>query len=331
VQRSDFLKTAGLGIIPSALLKKNSVESRELIKPKRLKPGDTVAFTAPAGLVRNRSDFQRMQRAMESLGLNVKFGEFVREGFGYLAGRDYQRALDLNRFFSDPEVDAIIAVRGGWGCARILPHIDFERVRKHPKIFCGFSDITTLHLSFLKECGLITFHGPNGASEWTDLTTQSFKRVLMEGAPAVFQSKSSTTVIRGGAAEGRLIGGNLTILTTSLGTSYQPDTENAILFVEDIGEPPYKVDRMLTHLARAGILEKITGFVFGQCTNCPETTDTNFTLWEILSHHIRPLGVPAVMGVDIGHDDDNFTIPMGVEARLDANTGIISLKERAVV
>jgi muramoyltetrapeptide carboxypeptidase len=331
LKRSDFLKSTGVGVFTGSWITNGLKPEKELIKPKRLNPGDTVAFTAPAGVVRDHSDFTRMRKAMESLGLKVKFGEFVKEGHGYLAGKDYQRALDLNRFFSDPEVDAIVAVRGGWGCARILPFVDFERMREHPKIFCGFSDITTLHLSFLKQCGLVTFHGPNGSSEWTSLTKKSFKHVLMDGKAEVFKSKSQTTIIQNGTAEGRLIGGNLTILTTSLGTPYQPDTKGAILFLEDIGEPPYKIDRMITHLAKAGMLKDINGFVFGRCTDCPQSPATNFTIRQILDHHIRPLGVPAVLGVDIGHDPDNFTIPMGLPASLDATNGTISLKESGVV
>ncbi len=332
MQRSEFLKIAGIGAV-SGLIQNtvHSVNNDLLIKPKRLKPGDTVALPAPAGIVFQESDFTKMREVLESFGLNVVFGEFVRERFGYFSGTDDERAKDLNRFFSDPDIDAIVAVRGGWGSSRILPFLDFDMIRHNPKIFCGFSDITTLNLAFLKHCGFITFHGPNGASDWTVLTKESFKAVLMDGAEAKFKSRGPVKTIVSGVAEGPLIGGNLTILTTALGTSYQPSTKGAILFLEDIAEPPYKIDRMLTHLKAAGALDGISGFVFGKCTNCAKPSSPGFSNEEIIGHHIKPLGIPAVSGVDIGHDPDNFTLPLGIAAKLDAESGIIELTEPGVL
>ena len=305
--------------------------ARQLLKPKRLKPGDTVALTAPAGILYDESKFERMKEDLESFGFNVVFGEFVRKRYGYFAGRDYQRALDLNRFFASPEIDGIISVRGGWGCSRIIPYLDFERIRNHPKVYCGFSDNTTLHLAFLAHSGLISFHGPNGASEWNEFTRKSFRDVVMDGKKAEYVSSSSVETIFAGSAEGPLTGGNLSILVTSLGTPYEPDPEGAILFVEDIGEEPYKVDRMLTHLARSGFLNKISGFIFGQCTDCEPDGSRGFTMKEVIQQHILPLEIPAVMGMDIGHEANNFTIPMGVKASLDADKGVLSLMEPGVV
>jgi len=332
VRRSDFIKIAGMGSVPGMLLNHISVSTDDkLIRPRKLEPGDTIALTAPAGIVLDESDFSRMKEVLESFGLNVIFGEFVRRRHGYFSGTDNQRAKDLNRFFSDPGVDAILAVRGGWGSSRILPFLDFEIIKNNPKIFCGFSDITTLHLAFLKHCGLVTFHGPNGASDWTDLTKRSFKAVLMDGEAAVFKSKSRVKTIVPGVAEGPLIGGNLTIFTTSLGTSYQPVTRGSILFLEDISEPAYKIDRMLTHMKAAGVLDGISGFVFGRCTNCPKPSSPGFSIEAVIRQHIEPLGIPAVTGVDIGHDPDNFTIPLGIGAKLDAGSGEIELTEPGVV
>lgn len=307
------------------------IPERKLIKPKKLNPGDTVGLTAPAGILYDESEFVRIKQDIESLGLNVHFGEFVRKRHGYFAGRDYQRALDLNRFFANPDIDGIISVRGGWGCSRILPYLDFERIRKHPKIYCGFSDNTTLHLAFLAYSGLVSYHGPNGASEWNSFTKQNFKTVLMEGGDIIYRKGMRQTTLRPGVAEGPIIGGNLTVFTTSLGTPYEPDLTGAILFFEDIGEPAYKIDRMLTHLSRAGKLSAINGFIFGQCTDCDKETDRGFTRQEVIEQHIGPLNIPTLIGMEIGHDENNLTIPIGLNGRLDAESGTLELLESAVV
>ena len=335
MKRRSFLKMAGFGsaagVIDRLYGNGYTKQNRLLIKPKRLKKGDTVALTAPAGILYDELEFDRMKGDLEAFGFNVVFGEFIRESYGYFSGRDYQRALDLNRFFADPQVDGIIAVRGGWGCSRIVPYLDFERIRNNPKVYCGFSDNTTLHLAFLANSGLVSFHGPNGASEWNEFTRQSFRDVVIDGKLAEYCSVSKVQTLYTGTAEGRLTGGNLSILVTSMGTPYEPDPEGAILFVEDIGEEPYKVDRMLTHLARAGFLDKISGFIFGQCTDCEPDGSRGFTMEEVIQHHILPLKIPAVMGMDIGHDDLNFTIPVGVKASLDADIGTLRLLESGVM
>lgn len=335
VKRRSFLKIAGFGSAVSLFDRfYDSVAnepSPQLLKPKRLKAGDTVALTAPAGILYDESEFDRMKEDLESFGFNVVFGEFVRERYGYFAGRDYQRALDLNRFFADPQIDGIVSVRGGWGCSRILPYLDFERIKKNPKVYCGFSDNTTLHLAFLAYSGLVSFHGPNGASEWNEFTKKSFSEVIMDGNMAGYQSPSMVKTLFDGTAEGRLMGGNLSILVTSLGTPYEPDPEGTILFLEDIGEEPYKVDRMLTHLARAGFLDKISGFIFGQCTDCEPESSRGFTMKEVIKYHVMPLKIPALMGLDIGHDANNFTIPVGVKASLNADKGVLRLLEPGVV
>ncbi len=332
MKRKDFLKTAGFGMAGLSFINGSSNKDYDsLAKPARLKEGDRVALTAPAGIVYDNTEFDRMKEVLESFGFEVVFGEHVRKRFGYLAGTDRQRAEDLNRFFSDPDIDGIVAVRGGWGCARILPYLDFEMIKENPKVYCGFSDNTTLHMAFLHRSNLISFHGPNGTSDWTDLTKNSFRSVLIEGEKSEFHSESDVQLIFPGIIEGRLIGGNLSILTTTLGTDIQPDTEGAILFVEDIGEPVYKIDRMLVHLKQAGMLENLNGFIFGRCTNCPDPSEFHFTLKQILQQHIRPLGIPAVMGMDISHDPDNFTIPQGVRARFDADNKYLKLLEAAVL
>lgn len=333
MNRQNFIKTVGVGTMSLPLFKigqQQSQDSLKKLKPTALRPGDTIGIVAPAGIVYNEEDFDRMQEVMESFGLKVRFGEFVRERFGYFAGNDLRRALDVNRFFADPDIDAILAARGGWGCSRILPHLDFDVIRENPKIYCGFSDNTTLHLAFLNHCGLVSFHGPNGTSDWTDFTKRSFRELLIEGEKSVFRSKSNVQRITPGSAEGPLIGGNLTILTTSLATDYQPCMRGAILFAEDVEESVYRVDRMLTHLKLAGVLDQISGFIFGKCLNCDFNGRQGFDLEEVIRHHIQPLGIPAVMGADISHGPDNFTVPLGIKARLYADEGVFEMLENAV-
>ncbi len=332
MKRSDFLKYGGAAMLTPFIPFGNSkgYPLAERVIPAGLKPGDTIGLTAPAGIVFDDDEFDRMEEILEEFGLNVKFGKHVKKRHGYFSGTDEERAEDLNNMFSDDSVDGIMAVRGGWGCARILPLLDFDIIRKNPKVYCGFSDNTTLHHSFLAFSGLVSYHGPNGNSDWSDLTKEYFNKVIMRGEMAEFISKSEVKTINPGKAEGILIGGNLTILTTGMGTMYQASAENVILFVEDIGERTYKIDRMLTHLSRAGVLDRISGFVFGKCTDCSAGNDPTFSLKEVLEQHLKPLGIPAIMNADIGHDKHNFTLPQGLKVSLDTGRGSIKLLEKPV-
>lgn len=332
MKRTEFLKTIGTAsVAPWMIGSHNASGKKRLLKPARLKRGDKVGLTAPAGIVFNEDDYIRMRRVLAEFGLRSVFGSNVRNRHGYLAGTDRERAQNLNEMFVDPEIDGIMAVRGGWGCARILPYLDFKAIARNPKVYCGFSDNTTLHHALMAYCGLVSFHGPNGASEWTDLTKKSFRSVIMSGEKVTYHSNSIVQTISPGKASGRLIGGNLTILATTLGTPYQPDFEGSILFVEDIGERTYKIDRMLAHLRLAGAMDKLAGFVFGKCTDCGSGPQPTFSLRDVIDHHIKPLNIPAIFNADIGHEDDNFTVPMGIGAELDADRGTITLLESGVV
>jgi len=331
MKRSDFLKSMGAAAVAPLAASVSRRNRKSLIRPKRLNEGDLVGLTAPAGIIFDETLFAEMERVLYEMGLRSRFAGGVRKRHGYLAGEDRQRAADLNQMFVDPEIDAILAVRGGWGCARILPYLDFKAIARNPKIYCGFSDNTTLHHAFSAYCGLQTFHGPNGNSEWTDLTIDSFQSVLMKGEESVFESNSSVVTLKEGTAKGKLIGGNLSILCTTLGTPYQPDFNDAILFVEDIGERTYKVDRMLAHLQQAGALKNLAGFIFGKCTDCAAGPSPTFSLREVLDHYTLPLEIPAIMNVDIGHEEDNFTLPVGAIAELNADAGTFRLMESAVI
>jgi len=315
----------------------------KVIKPKRLKEGDVVGLVSPSGATFFPDRAEVAREILAALGLRTRFGDHLLDRYGYLAGRDEDRAADINAFFADPEVRAILALRGGWGCNRLLPYLDFELIRKNPKIVMGMSDITGLLLGIHAKTGVVTFHGPTGNSSWSEFTTDQAKRVLFNGEALTMRNKVGTAdrlvqvenrvlIITSGRARGRLVGGNLSVLTALVGSGYLPDFDGCILFLEDIDEEVYRVDRMLTQLSLAGLLGRIAGLVFGHCNDCePSRKYGSLTLPEVLSDHFVPLGVPAWYGSMIGHIADKFTVPVGIEAEIDADAGTITLLEPAVV
>lgn len=312
------------------------------IKPARLKAGDTVALVAPSGAIATRFEIMLVKECMEALGFRVKLGRHVFDRYGYLGGKDEDRASDLMAQFADQEVAGIIAIRGGWGCARILPYLDFEIIKKNPKVLIGYSDITALLLAVYARTGLVTFHGPIGLDPWNSFTVNYFRRLIMEAEAPVLENpvekgdylvprENRVQTITPGQATGVLIGGNLSVISTLLGTAYVPSWQEAILFVEDINEEIYRIDRMLTHLRLAGVFHQIRGFIFGRCTDCnPGQGYGSLTLEQVLDDHIKPLGIPAWYGSMIGHIPLKFTVPLGVKARIDAAKGTIELLEPAV-
>ncbi|MGB3543652.1 S66 peptidase family protein [Rubrivirga sp.] len=344
MHRRRFLESAAAGLALAALSPLALASTSRVTRPARLRPGDTVGLVSPAGITYSRDDLEVARATFAALGLEVVFGDHVLARDGYLAGTDQERAGDVTAMFADTEVDALIALRGGWGCARILPHLDYDVIRANPKVLCGFSDVASLLLGVYAQTDLATFHGPNGISNFSTFTTEHFRSVVMSADRAILANPESsedalvprqqrTLTIRGGHARGRLVGGNLTVLSAMAGTPYIPDTAGHVLFVEDVGEAIYRIDRMLTQLGQAGVLEGVAGFVFGVCRNC--TSDSGgiagFTLEEVVRHHVEPLGVPAYMGASIGHTTQKLTVPIGIEAELDADAGTIRLLESAVL
>jgi muramoyltetrapeptide carboxypeptidase len=312
-------------------------------KPPRLRPGDTVGLIEPAGFTDDAFDLALVMETVAAMGLKPKPARHLMERYGYLAGKDADRGADVNAMFADPDVRAVFAVRGGWGSARILPYLDFAAIRAHPKLLVGFSDITALHLAFAARAGFATIHGPNAASSWSQFSWDAFRAVAFDGATPTLvnpQAREDRLVplggrirtFRGGQATGRLLGGNLTVLAALMGTPWLPDFSGAILFLEDVGEAPYRIDRMLTQLSLAGVLGKVAGVVFGQCARCnaADASYGGFTLSEVLQQHLAPLGVPAFQGAAIGHVANQFSLPLGVRAQIDADAGSIRLLEAAV-
>ncbi len=314
------------------------------IKPHRLSPGETIGIVAPASAPPDPKAIDRSVAVLEGLGFKVKLAPNARKRRGFLAGSDRERAADLMKMFVDARIKAILCVRGGYGTARLLSLLDFPTIARNPKIFIGYSDITSLHCAFLAKANLVSFHGPMLNSEFIredlpDFTLRSFSRTLMRAsAPGgICQGYKTKTVsiLRRGTAAGRLIGGNLSLLCTTLGTPYQPSFKDKILFLEDLDEPPYRFDRMLTHLLNAGLLQQVAGVAVGLNKNCKDpkartATEYRQTLEDVLRERLLPLKVPVVAGLPFGHVRHNATLPIGVQATLDAERGDLAINEAAV-
>ena len=316
-------------------------------KPLRLRAGDTVGLVAPAGFVADHFGIDEIAETVRAMGLVPRFAPNLLERHGYLAGTDEHRAAALNAMFADPEVRAVFAVRGGWGCERILPMLDFAMIARNPKLLIGSSDITALHLALAARTAMPSIHGPNLVNSWTPPAWDAFRKLVFEGDIPTYQPLATFAppqtgladrrnlairTFHPGTARGRLLGGNLSVLSALVGTPFLPDFNGAILFIEETNEAEYRIDRMLSQLALGGILGKVAGVVFGQCTNCsnPGTPYSNFTVYEVLEHHFGKLGVPAFQGAQIGHIAGQISIPVGIEAEIDASTGIIRILESAV-
>ena len=344
IKRRSFL--SGFGLTVLATTTPAICQTQPILKPARLKAGDTVGLINPATFSEPK-EIDELHKQLSQLGLNVKLGKHLFTRYGYLAGTDKERAADVNEMFADKSVNAILAIQGGWGCNRILPLLDYNLIRENPKILMGYSDITSLLLAVYAQSGVITFHGPLGSSIWNEFSVGWVKQVLFEGEAVMLRNpmeekslldrKKKPSLIRvetitGGKAKGRLVGGNLSVLAAMVGSNYLPFWEGVILFVEDIGEEVYRVDRLLTQLKLAGILDKISGFIFGQCTDCdPEEPLESLSLSQVFLDIIKPLGVPAWYGAAIGHIADKWTVPVGVEVEINASVGTVKFLEPAVV
>ncbi|MBR8831294.1 MAG: LD-carboxypeptidase [Chlorogloea purpurea SAG 13.99] len=333
-------------IVTSLLLSsRKSQAANSPIKPPRLKPGMGVGIFSPAGAVFDPKNIDIVTDAVKALNLVPKLAKHVLDRYGYLAGKDQDRANDINELFADPNIGLLLPVTGGWGCARVLDYLDYDLIARNPKVLTGFSDLTSLILAIHAKTSLVTFHGPNGLTSWRPDQTDNFHRVLFQGEKVTFvnspdpddknrlmQVKNRIDTITPGKARGRLLGGNLTIISSMVGSQYLPSMDGAILFVEDVSEDIYRIDRMLTHLKIAGVLDRLAGFIFGQCTNClPGEGYASFTLKEVIEDHIGPLKIPAWYGAIIGHVEPVLTFALGTEVEIDATLGKITMTESAVI
>lgn len=339
MDRRHFIGSAALAaLLPLAGGNAIAAPRRRLL-PAALNPGDTVALVSPSSATGERLSLQLAQEAMQALGFKVKTGAHYGSRYGHLAGTDAGRAGDLNAMFADADVRAIVCVRGGSGAARLLPLLDYKTIRAHPKVLLGYSDITALHSAIQAQTGLVTFHGPIGAGSWNRFNVDQFRRMffdrelmqyrnLVDAGDELVPRKHRTLTITGGKAHGELIGGNLSVLVGLAGSPYLPDFAGKILFLEDVSEAPYRIDRMLTTLKLMGALDKIAGFVFGECTECgPGEGYGSLTLDQIFDDHIKPLRIPAYRGAMIGHINEQFIVPVGGKVELDADTGSFRMLE----
>ncbi|MFO7720460.1 MAG: LD-carboxypeptidase [Gillisia sp.] len=351
MQRRNFLRNIGVGglslslssFIAPAGFSSITTKSSNMLLPNGLSIGDTIGIVSPASAIFETEPYEIAVESLEAMGLKVKLGEFVNNRFGHLGGTDAERAKEFNDMFRDPDVNAVIALRGGSGAARILDKIDYEAIAKNPKIFIGYSDITALHLAIYARTGLVTFHGPLAVSTWNKFSYSIFKQILFDKQALLLENPKDTgdnltqvtnriRTITPGKAQGILLGGNLSVLTGIMGSEYFPSQwENKILYLEDIGEQIYAVDRMMSQLKLGGVLDKISGFVFGKCTSCePGSGYGSFTLEEVIDHYIKPLNIPAYSGAMFGHISENSTIPNGLLAEINADNGTIQMLAPAV-
>lgn len=332
MRRRDFLSTT---------VAMAAAAAPERVKPRPLKPGDTIGLITPSTYVSDPDELAFARRFCDFFQLKVRQGAHVGQRYGYLADTAAHRVEDLHAMFRDPEVAAVFCVRGGYGSAQMLDKIDYELIRRNPKIFLGYSDITALHTAIGRRAGLVTFHGPVSLSHLSAWSEQHLKRALFETAPlgAVtnppdgnpLQPAHTLRTVRGGKARGALVGGNLTLIATTLGTPYDIDTSGRILLVEDIGEEIYSIDRMLTQLRLAGKLQAAAGIVVGECKDCPPPGHSSaLALGEVIDYLLGDLGIPVLYGLSFGHTTDQVTLPLGVAATLDADQQRLTVEEPAV-
>ena len=325
----------------SVTRRQSAVSMASFRLPEGIRKGQTIGVVAPASGVMPKEvkDFVSL---CDQWGVNVKLGANIGKRSGYLAASDQARADELMRFVEDTSIDAIVSGRGGYGVMRILPMLDFASIKQAGKLIMGFSDITALLIAVNQLSGLVTYHGPVASSTFDAFTTASVTNVLrqVEGAPAntdtaAMYCDARLKVLHGGTATGRLTGGNLTMIVSTLGTPYEIDTRGAVLFLEEISEEPYRIDRMLTQLRLAGKLQSCAAIAIGHFRDCENRPgrfpEPSYSLSHVLQELIGDLGIPAVYGLPFGHVRSKLTIPLGIQAELNATDRSLRLMEPAVV
>lgn len=300
------------------------------IRPQRLQKGDTIGIIAPSSPP-NQENLERSLAFLEQLGLKWKFGKHVKNVHGYLAGTDDERLEDLHDMFADPTIKGIICAGGGYGSARFTDKIDLQLMKENPKVFWGFSDITYLHTAMGLYSNLVTFHGPMlascvGKDTFHELSAKMFQQLFEPMELHYTEAISPLETITAGVAQGELVGGNLSLLASGIGTKFEVDTKGKLLFIEDVGEEPYKIDGLLNQLRMAGKLKDAAGIVIGDFSDAEqEKRKETFMVDEIFDHYMGNLGVPVVKGFQIGHCQPHFAIPLGVGAKLDADDKTLTI------
>lgn len=348
LNRRSFITLSGLGLLSSKLIAANKFSPQtagvfeneagvmNIIVPKRLKEGSKVAITAPASST-TMWEIDKGVRSFKSLSCNVVVGDTIlkqKNKYNYFSAPDEQRLDEFMSFIVDDSIDAIVCGRGGFGVMRILDKLDYELIRANPKIIMGFSDITALLLAIYTQSRIVSYHGPVASSSFNSFTISHLKDMFFTNENLTFKDNSALS-LQGGEAIGKLVGGNLKMIVSTLGTPYEIDTTDAILFLEDVGEHPYQIDRMLTQLRLSGKLDKCKGFVFGTFKNInqrkPFFPNYSLTIKEVVEQVIKPFNKPILMEMPIGHIENKLTFPIGIEARLNADKKEIELIESPVM
>ncbi|WP_127020017.1 S66 peptidase family protein [Flagellimonas beolgyonensis] len=347
-KRRTFIKSvAALGtasLIPGTSLAYTlPLPKTPLIKPKRLKKGDTIGLVAPGYAIKPEV-LEKAKETLHQMGFKTYHTDRIVGNYGYFSNTDEERAKDVNEMFANPNINAILCARGGYGCTRILDRLDYETIAENPKILIGFSDITALIQALYKATGLVCFHGPVGSTIDDAYSQKYFKKVLMKGkenlkiknakladAAMLENTEYDRYTITSGACMGELVGGSLTLVNALVGTPHEIDFTDKLVFLEDVEEAPYRIDRMLTQLIEGPTFKKAKGILFGVCKGCDrEKKPSNFTLKEVIMDRIAPLGIPAAYGLSFGHVPNNFTLPVGIQAIFNADKLTLELLEPAV-
>ena len=305
--------------------------SQSRIKPRALKPGDTIGVVSPASAI-DREHLERGVAALKSMGFRVKVSRHALDRDGIVAGPDTARASELQAFFADPEVDAIFAARGGYGAGRILPMLDFDAIARTPKVFMGFSDATFILNALVGRASMVCFHGPMVAMDFARGLGESsldHLRRLLAGEMGSFELPARAA-LKAGVAEGEVVGGCLSMVAATLGTPYDPPFDGAILFLEDTGEKAYRIDRMLVQLGQAGVLGRVAAVVFGALRAPAGSEAEHRLISECIAEQAARLDCPVLSGIEVGHGSANFTIPFGVRARVDTAARTLGFLEPAV-
>lgn len=313
------------------------MDEKIVVKPARLRIGDLVAIVAPASTLK-REYLARGVEELERLGFRVKHREDILDKARYTAGSDERRAEELMQTFIDTEVKAVWAARGGYGVMRILKLLDEELLRANPKIFIGYSDLTALHLYLYRRFGWVSFHGPMAAKDLVGGQEHYDRNTLLQSlmtASPLGEIVSDKTVMlhhgQNGKVQGRLLGGCLSLVAAMMGTPDELDTRGSILFLEDTGTRPYAIDRMLQQLKLAGKFDGVRGIIFGEMADCIQHAEQGYTIQQVLAECTADLGVPVMFGLPSGHSSrGNLTLPLGIEATLDSQRGVLSIDEAAV-
>ncbi len=350
MDRKKFIKSLSVASIgatvfnPLSFSKSTLPDESVVIKPPRLKTGDTIGLVTPGSYI-SESELKESIVNLETLGFKIVYSEKILLQNGYFSGTDEERAEDLMNMFKRNDVKGIVCARGGYGCTRILPLLDYDVIKDNPKVLIGYSDVTALHFGIFKKTGLITFHGPVSISTFNEFSVNNFKNVLMNPCDEiVFENSNSgedenpygvVSLVKG-KQQGKLFGGNLSIAISLIGTEYDIDYEDSIIYFEEIGEEPYRIDRFLTQLLQAGKFDDANGIAMGIFRKCePKEKEPSFSksfsLMEVLKDRLGNLRIPVVYGMSFGHIKDKFTIPFGILAELDADNQNLTLLEKAVL